>query len=409
MHSIVWFLAGIVVAASACIIIFFIRRRQETALADRLLAELQQQKSAELATLVDQLKTSFAALSRDALSENTDQFLKVAQSKFGDQTVRHDQTLDEKKKLIDARLEEMTNKLTALNTLMQSVDKGRAESSAAINTRLDNAAKLIGTLDQTASKLREALANPQHRGQWGERMAEDVLRLAGLIEGINYRRQTSVSSGDRPDFTFLLPGDRIVHMDVKFPAANYLKMLEAPDETIRAASTSQFLKDVRNRIKDVSKRTYVDAAEGTVDYLLVFIPNEQIYSFIHEHDRTLMDDALKSKVVLCSPLTLYAILAVIRQGTENFRLERTSAEIVRLMGEFKKQWEKYVETMDKMGSKLQDAIKTYEELTTTRTRGLDRQLQRIEDLQVSETKELPVGTTLNTRPETPEHFRTTLG
>lgn len=388
MPPIVWFFIGVIVAMAACTAFVLLRRRREDTLAERLSSELQVQRSAELSVLIEQLKTSFAALSREALSENTNQFLAVAQSKLGDQAVLHDKALEEKKKLIDARLLEMTTKLNEVTTMVQAVDKDRASTASAINMRLDKAAEIIKSLDQTTSRLREALANPQHRGQWGERMAEDVLRLAGLVEGINYRRQTNSASGERPDFTFLLPGNRVVHMDAKFPLPNYMKMLEASDETSRSAHAAQFMKDVRSRIREVSKREYINPAEGTLDYLLVFIPNEQIYSFIHEHDRTLLDDALKNKVVLCSPLTLYAILAVIRQGTEHFRLERTSAEIVRLMGEFNKQWEKYVETMTRMGDRLHDAVKVYEDLTTTRTRQLDRQLARIEELRVSDDRTL---------------------
>ena len=59
----------------------------------------------------------------------------------------------------------------------------------------------------------------------------------------------------------------------------------------------------------------------------MFIPNEQVYAFINEHDRLLLDDALRNRVILCSPITLYAILAVIRQAVENFNLEKTTEQI----------------------------------------------------------------------------------
>src|SRR3989442_690290 len=76
-------------------------------------------------------------------------------------------------------------------------------------------------------KLREALSSSKARGQGGERMAEDVLRLAGLLEGVNYRKQTTIDGAGRPDYTFLLPNGRVMHMDVKFPLDNYVRHLEA--------------------------------------------------------------------------------------------------------------------------------------------------------------------------------------
>ena len=187
-------------------------------------------------------------------------------------------------------------------------------------------------------------------------------------------------------------------MDVKFPLTNYLKMLDAQDDATRAAFAAQFLRDVRSRIKEVTTRDYINPAAGTVDYCMVFIPNEQIYGFIHEQDGTLLDDALRQKVVLCSPLTLYAILAVIRQAVENFRLEQASMQILNLLAEFKKQWAKYVEGMDRMGKRLEDASTEYQQLVNTRTRQLDRQLDKIEDLRAAREEQmtahqLPAGQT----------------
>ena len=80
-------------------------------------------------------------------------------------------------------------------------------------------------------------------------MAEDVLRLAGFIEGINYQKQQVLADKGKPDFTFLLPGNRCVHMDVKFPLDNYLKVLDAADTAGRAEATSQFLKDVHKQVR----------------------------------------------------------------------------------------------------------------------------------------------------------------
>jgi DNA recombination protein RmuC len=372
-----------VVGAGAVGVFLWLLRRREDDLATRLASEAQQARAEEMAALVQQLQTAFSSLSREALSANAGDFLKLAKPLFDQQITLGDQTLESKKKLIDARLEAMNGTLNTLNSLIQNVEKQRAESQGALQRHLETNADATRRLQLTTGQLREALANPQRRGQWGERMAEDVLRLAGFAEGVNYHKQQILADGGKPDFTFLLPGDRRVHMDVKFPLVNYLKVLDAPDDAGRAQATDQFLKDVRKRIKEVTGREYIDPAAGTVDYVLVFIPNEQVYGFIHEHDAALLDDALRSKVVLCSPLTLYAILAVVRQAVENFRFEQGSKKILDHLGEFQKQWGKFVETMERMGRKLEEARNEYDELKTTRTRLLERQLDKIEDLRAA--------------------------
>jgi DNA recombination protein RmuC len=348
-------------------------------------------RASELAALLEQLRTNFSALSREALSANADDFLKLAKTAFEQQTSGGERTLEEKKKLIDQRLEEMGVKLTALTALVQAVDKQRAESHGALERHLRTNSEATTQLQTTTAQLREALANPQRRGQWGERMAEDVLRLAGFIEGVNYSKQQTVGEGARPDFTFPLPGGRFVHMDAKFPLANYLKVLDATGDAARGDAASRFMQDVRNRVREVAKRTYIDTAAGTVDYALVFIANEQIYGFIHEHDPRLLDDALESRVVLCSPLTLYAILAVIRQASEGFRVEQNSRRILEHLSEFQDQWRKFVDCMEKMGRKLEEARGEFDALRSTRTRALDRQLDKIETLRLarSETSQEP--------------------
>ena len=89
---------------------------------------------------------------------------------------------------------------------------------------------------------------------------------------------------------------------------------------------------MRQRLKEVAGREYVDPSRHTLDYALAFIPNEQVYGFIHEQDARILDEALQMRVVLCSPLTLFAVLAVIRQSTENFHLSEQTDRIPQCLG-----------------------------------------------------------------------------
>ena len=380
MSEALFIAVGIAVGAGLAATAFMFWRRTYRSFAEALLQDVQQQGEQQLTTAREDLKTAFAALSREALSENNDDFLKLAKTSLDGHTVQADQTLETKKKLIDARLGDISGKLAELSRVIQSIDKQRVESHGSLKGQLERITQATNRLQDTTGELREALANPQQRGQWGERMAEDVLRLAGFIEGVNYIKQKRLPGGTIPDLTFLLPGNRCVHMDVKFPLANYMKLMEADDDTARQSYTAMFIKDVRARVKEVTTRGYIDPALGTLDYVLVFIPIEQMFGFIHEHDRTLLDYALEQKVILCSPLTLYAILAVMRQSIDTFRLEKASNEILALLAEFRKQWNRYTESMDKVGKRLDDTMRAYTDVVGVRTRQLDRQLDKIEDL-----------------------------
>jgi DNA recombination protein RmuC len=169
-------------------------------------------------------------------------------------------------------------------------------------------------------------------------------------------------------------------MDVKFPLDNYLRYLEAESELEQRRARDDFLRDVRGHVKTLAARGYSGEGIDTVDCVLLFIPNEALYSFIHEQDRTILDDALVQKLVFCSPLTLYAVLAVVRQAVDSFRVERTSHEILARLAAFHKQWSAFVDRMDKLDRSLGTARRDYDELVGTRRRQLERELDKIADL-----------------------------
>ena len=122
--------------------------------------------------------------------------------------------------------------------------------------------------------------------------------------------------------------------------------------------------------------------------MLLFLPNEQLTGFIHEHDPGLLDDAMAQRVVMCSPLTLFAFLGVIRQAFDNFMIEQTSDEILQLIGTFGQQWQKYTESAARVKDRLDSVQKEFDLLVGTRRRQLERPLQQLEELRVR--RNLPV-------------------
>ncbi|MEW6358145.1 MAG: DNA recombination protein RmuC [Planctomycetota bacterium] len=368
---------GLVVGIGVMLIVDRLRKKEAGELARELVNQSQTEKIEDLNRIIDQLRDSFGRLSQDALKE----FQSFADRQLRVETEAGKQDLQQKKDLITQNIQGMSERLGKLQDLVGKLDKEREAQSKEFSANLGNAMKAVEKLDQTSQQLATALSGTQSRGQWGERMAEDILRLAGFIEGVNYVKQQAMEGASgKPDYTFFLPDGFKINMDVKFPLDNFRRFLEAETEGDRAQYRAMFVKDVRDRIKEATSREYINPAEHTVDYVLVFIPNEQVYGFIHESDGSILDMALREKAVLCSPLTLYAVLAVIRQAAESFNLGRTAGEIMSLLAAFEKQWRKFAESMDKMGKKLDEAQKEYLNLTTTRTNQLERELRKIDDL-----------------------------
>ena len=373
--------SGFILGLAAAFVLRLIQGKTARELADELFRESEAQRKANIAAVIENVKASFGSLSLDALTKSTQEFLKLAKAKLEYEREISSKEMDTKKGLIDQQLQRMTSELDNVSKLVKELEKDRVQKFGELASQLKTAGEQTTALLQTTNTLREALASTKVRGQWGERMAEDVLQLAGFIENVNYFKQKTIAGdGTRPDFTFPLPGNRKLNMDVKFPLDNYIKFLEADSEGEKVRFRNDFLRDVKARAKEVTTREYINPEQNTVDYVLLFIPNEQIYAFIHEQDGSILDDGIKNKVVFCSPITLFAILAVIRQAVDNFALEKTSKEILSLLGTFNKQWRQFLEKLELVGKRIGDAQKEYEVLTTTRRRQLERPLNKIEYL-----------------------------
>lgn len=275
---------------------------------------------------------------------------------------------------------EMEQKLEQVDKLVRDIEKDRENKFGQVTKHLEATSKEIQNLHKVANSLSQVFASPKKRGEWGERQAEDVLRIAGFQEGINYFKQETQDSGSRPDFTFPLPNGLKLHMDVKFPHENYRDYVNAESDQEAEQHRKTFLRNVRNKVKEVTDREYVNPEGGTVNCVLLFVPNEQIYAFIEEQDPSILEEALRQKVIVCSPVTLFAVLAVIRQAADNFALERTSDEILKYLGQFKKQWVKYTDKVDRLGKSLQTVQNHYNDLSETRSNQLEQPLNKLDEL-----------------------------
>lgn len=294
-----------------------------------------------------------------------------------------------KKDIIESRLgqiqTEVRTDLDRLATLVGQLGESTSLRFGQVDSSLRAHAEITQHLNSSTQGLREALASPNNRGQWGERMAEDILRSAGFIEHKQYRKRTAVEGDAQgiPDFTFLMPKGQVLFMDVKFPMSAYLRYLDAGTDAERTTHRATFLRDVRMRVKELAKREYASVdSRAAVDNVLLFVPNETLSAFIHENDPALIDEAMRQNVVICSPLTLFAFLGIIRQAFDNFVMEQTSQEMMQLLGKFAQQWGKYSDQVDRVKKQFDTVQRSFDDLATTRKKALERPLKELEALRL---------------------------
>jgi len=337
------------------------------------------QREATQRAATDDMKQAFTALAAEALHANTQQLIEHTKAQLEVQQKEGEGVFTKKSEQVSVTLgqlkEQLGEKLGQVQAKLEVLEKERAQQYQMLDTRLSEAGKVIGTLQHTTGSLREALANTRVRGQWGERMAADVLRYAGLQEGINFTLQTTLNDGSRPDISFPLPGGRVLHMDVKFPLDGYVQYMNAEGKE-REAALKSFLQATRGHIKATSARSYRNQPDSLA-YVLVFIPNEPVYATLFEHDPDVLQYALQQHIILCSPTTLLAVLALVRQAEEAFKLEAQFASLAGDLQTFKSQWSKFIEAHDDVKKAFDKVGKTFDDLLGTRTRQLEKAVDKL--------------------------------
>lgn len=232
-------------------------------------------------------------------------------------------------------------------------------------------------LSYATKSLGEALSNNKSRGTLGENIAEDVISKLGLIEGTHFLKQSVTSSGSIPDFTFIYPNGLKLNLDSKFPLTNYLAHFRAEGTGERKVFLDKFLKDVRDRIKEVIKKDYIQPSAGTVDFALVFIPNDSIFYFIQENDFNITNFCLDHKVILTAPSTLYSILSLLKYSYEVFKLDKKQIDNMTALATFSKEWELYNKELDSIIKNIEGSGEAAAKLKGLRFKKMQKAIEEV--------------------------------
>jgi DNA recombination protein RmuC len=306
------------------------------------------------------------------------QVIQMADQKLGaeKQDIRTD--LQNKKDTIEMLVKQIQTEVDHYNQELRKAEKERVGSFGELKNELENQRKLTDQLVVTTESLKKVLSNNQLRGQFGEQVAEDLLQMAGFVKGIDYDyNQEQQGSETRPDFTIYLPNKTKINVDVKFPYSNLQKLAETKEPSQRHEFVKKFEKDVRDKIKQVATRNYINPEDNTVDFVILFIPNEMIFSYIYDKMNNIWADAMRQKVVFAGPFSFTAILRLIRQAHEHFQYQKNIRQMVTAIKHFEKEFKTYNDEFLVIGERIESLSKQYTNVNTTRTNQLIRSIEKV--------------------------------
>ena len=260
----------------------------------------------------------------------------------------------------------------------------------------------ITGVDQQTRNLISVLNNNQSRGQWAEFQVEDLLEIMDYKDGIHFQTQKRMSSGTIPDFTFYLPENKTINMDSKFPLTIYMEIAklnrDLENETLDEIARRDILESIKNKNKEFldkaiktkidetsSREGYISSDEGTVDFVLMYIPLENLYHFlltseIGANKIPVIQYAFSKKVILVSPQTLMAYLETIRHSMKLFSLQTDTKNILTTHEKVKDELRKFIDSFDDVTKRLDQTVKSFDALKTTRVNKLEKSFEDLDSV-----------------------------
>lgn len=313
----------------------------------------------------NQMEKIFKGLASETLESQSKNFLNLAAERLDKKTTEASGTLNEKVLEFQKLLNPMKDTLAKLQTDLSTVEKERNEQFGKIAQQLTQVTLTSEKLKEEASSLSKALRRPEVRGSWGEIQLKRVVELAGMNAFCDFDEQVSVRDGEKnllkPDLIVRLPNNRLVVVDSKAVLDAFLDAVDAQNPEDKKRALERHAKNLRTRVQDLSKKSYWEQFEHSAEFAVLFIPNEALLSAAVEIDKSIIEDALKEKIVIATPTTLVALLKAIAYGWSQSQITENAQSMINQAKEFYDRLSPWLKHLSKVGTSLESATKSYNE------------------------------------------------
>jgi DNA recombination protein RmuC len=328
----------------------------------------EQEKLQWVGSAQETLREAFNALAGDALKSNAQALTAEA------------------KKDIDGVVKPMREQLTTLSDHVRELEKQRVGAYRSIQTELSHLRETHGKLQQSTVSLAQALRSPTVRGRWGEIELRRIVEMAGMERHVAFDEQATTDAG-RPDMIVHLTHCGVLPVDSKVPLDAYLSAMEASDEGQQRHYLDLHAKAVRSRVNDLGQKRYWDQFQPSPDFVVMFVPNEACLGAAFSQDATLLEHAIDKRVLICSPVTLLALLRTVAFGWQQHQITENAIRIAEEGKELFRRVQTFANHLESVGSSLGKSVDAYNKAVASFDRRLLPAAQRLQEMGVSE-KEL---------------------
>jgi DNA recombination protein RmuC len=328
--------------------------------AQQMLAESDRSgKEAQEKALAD-LRQAFKALSADALKESAPQFLQLANETMAKFQESAKGDLAQRQQAIATLVEPLKEQLESYQRRLQQSETSQAAVLGEVKKQLEGLAQNSQALSSETFQLRKVLSSNQARGRWGEETLRRVVEAAGLSPHCDFSEQTQ-SDDKKPDLLVHLPGDRVIIVDSKVPDLEFLRAIDAADPQQRAEALGLHAAKLKDTIRDLARKDYPAQFPNALDYVVLFLPAESLFSAALEADRELILWAAQRQIMLATPASLIALLRAVSVSWQQNAQRENAREIVATAQELFSRVAKFIEHFEKIRAGLERANAAYDD------------------------------------------------
>jgi len=335
-------------------------------------------------------------------TQSKEQFENLANKIFEEKSTKFSQTTQTNLKLI---LDPFQEKIQELKSkVSESYDKESKERFS-LGEKVKELAELNQQISQDAKNLTRALkGESKTQGNWGEMILESILEKSGLVKGREYFMEYQLTDQDhkalfsefsgkkmRPDAVVKYPDDRSVIIDSKVSLTAYTALIDEADPERIQEHLKLHLASMKTHIAQLSQKAYDDYGKS-LDFVMMFVPNEAAYIAAMQHDSTLWNYAYDRRILLLSPNNLITSLKLIADLWKRDYQNRNAIEIADRGAKLYDKFVLFVENLEKVGKNIDAAQSSYSDAYKQLHSGRDNlvaQTQKMKLLGVKSKKELP--------------------
>ncbi|MGA9794921.1 MAG: DNA recombination protein RmuC [Rhizomicrobium sp.] len=356
---------------------------------------------AQLMQIRKEMTDQFQLLAGDALKASNADFSKRAEEIFKAQKELTAAEIDKRTLEMSALVKPLGDSLVAYQVALDAIEKARIENYGGMTEALKVVREQHDEVKMVTSNLVTALkASPKTRGRWGEETLRRVMELSGMVEHCDFETEKHFRGEDeslRPDVLINVSGGRTIVVDAKAPVTAYLEAIGAATETERDMLLTRHAKQLRERLTNLSAKSYWEKIGGSTDCVVMFVPGDNFVAAAFERDPNLFEDGIKSRVLICTPTTFIALAKAISYGWRQERLAENALEVARLGKDLYSRLATLGDHVSDLGRNLNTAAKKYNQLVGSLESSVMPQARRFNELGVEGAAEpLPALTEVDT-------------